>query len=204
MMQKPPAVILAGGRSSRMGGGDKGLLPFGAGCLLTHVQGRLAGQAGRVALNANGDPARFADLGLPVLPDSLPDQPGPLAGVLAALDWAAGLDAASVLTVAGDTPFLPPDLTARLSGVGGLALAASPDDRGVLRDHPTIGLWPTGLRHDLRDWLCAGQRRVRGFTQAHGATRVIWPADPVDPFYNVNTPAQMDHARSILLRHDLP
>lgn len=187
-----------------MGGGDKGLLPFGDGCLLSHIQGRLAGQVGPVALNANGDAGRFGHLGLPVLPDGLPDQPGPLAGILAALDWAAGQGAASVLTVAGDTPFLPRDLVARLvagAGPAGFVLAASPDDRGKLRDHPTIGLWPAALRYDLRDWLMAGQRRVHGFTQSHGATRVIWPAGSVDPFFNVNTPADLDHARSLLVQN---
>lgn len=113
-MTKPLGVILAGGRATRMGGGDKGLLPLGEGRLIDHVLERLGGQVSGIALNANGDPARFSDLGLPVIPDTLPDYPGPLAGVLAGLDWAAEAGTETIVTVAADTPFFPRDLVATL------------------------------------------------------------------------------------------
>ena len=134
-MSSVPGVILAGGLATRMGGGDKGLKVVAGKRLLDHVIARLVPQCGPLAINANGDPARFAEFGLPVLADSLPDYPGPLAGVLAGLDWAAGLGAEAIVTVAADTPFFPADLVARLqaaAGPSGLALAASPDETGKL------------------------------------------------------------------------
>ncbi|QBX35741.1 molybdenum cofactor guanylyltransferase MobA [Paracoccus liaowanqingii] len=195
-----PAMILAGGRATRMGGGDKPLLPLGGRSMLAHVLDRLRPQAGPVALNANGDPARFAAFGLPVRADSLPDHPGPLAGVLAALDWAAGIGADHVLTVAGDTPFLPPDLTLRLQaarGPRGLALAASRTPGGETREHPTVGLWPVALRDDLAATLAAGQRRMRVFTARHQPGLALWPGDP-DPFANINTPDDLARAEARL------
>lgn len=189
-----PAVILAGGLSSRMGGGDKVLLDLHGQPLLAHVIARLAPQVGPLAINANGDPARFARFGLPVLADSLPDFPGPLAGVLAAMDWAAGLGAASVLTAAGDTPFPPHDLAARLQAAGaqGLALAADRDSAGEARLHPTFGLWPTALREDLRAALAEGLRRPRQWAARHQAGTAIF--DGPEPFFNINTAADLAHA----------
>lgn len=195
-----PAVILAGGLSSRMGGGDKGLLTIGGRSLIAHLLDRLAPQCAPVALNANGDPARFAGLGLPVLPDAMPDRPGPLAGVLAAMDWAAGLGAPAVLTAAGDTPFPPADLTRRLAeaaGTSGLAIAASPDPQGAMRDHPTFALWPVALRDDLRATLAAGQRRVLDFAARHQPGRATWDSRPHDPFFNVNRPEDLARAETI-------
>jgi molybdopterin-guanine dinucleotide biosynthesis protein A len=194
-----PAVILAGGMARRMGGGDKGLLHLGGRSLLDHVRGRLAPQAGAIALNANGDPARFADLGLPVLADSLPDRPGPLAGVLAGMDWAAGLGASHVVSAAWDTPFLPHDLVARLVAAGGpagLALAATAGPDGPLRQ-PTFGLWPVALRADLRAALEGGLRKIVAWTDAHGAGMAVFSALPVDPFFNVNTPADLAEAERL-------
>ena len=187
-----PAVILAGGRSSRMGGGDKGLRPLGGRVMLDHVIARLAPQCGPLALNANGDPGRFAALNLPVLPDPVPDQPGPLAGVLAAMEWAAGQGAEAVLTAAGDTPFLPHDLTARLTAAGAPALAASRDG-GRVRVHPVFGLWPVGLRGALRTALDEGQRRVQVWAEAQGARIVVWDVgdDGFDSFFNVNSPEDL-------------
>lgn len=189
-----PAVILAGGLSSRMGGGDKVLLELNGQPLLAHVIARLAPQVGPLAISANGDPARFARFGLPVLADSLPDFPGPLAGILAAMDWAAGLGAASVLTAAGDTPFPPHDLAARLQAAGaqGLALAADRDSAGEARLHPTFGLWPTALREDLRAALAEGLRRPRQWAARHQAGTAIF--DGPEPFFNINTPADLAHA----------
>ncbi|WP_169306072.1 molybdenum cofactor guanylyltransferase [Sulfitobacter sp. 15WGC] len=113
-MKQPLGVILAGGQATRMGGGDKGLLPLGQGTLLSSVIDRLEPQVAGLALNANGDAARFADLGLPVLADSIEGFAGPLAGVLAGLDWAAEQGAESIVTAAADTPFFPCDLVPRL------------------------------------------------------------------------------------------
>lgn len=197
MTDLPPAIILAGGRATRMGGGDKPLLRLGDLTLLDRVIGRLQPQCGVMALNANGDVARFSAFGLPVIADSLPDHPGPLAGILAGMDWAAGQGAKSVVSVAADTPFFPPDLTkmlARNAGPAGLALAASRDATGRLREHPTFGLWPVALRDDLRATLYAGQRRVRSFAAAYSPGLAVWSDDP---FFNVNTPEDLARARLI-------
>lgn len=193
-----PAVILAGGLSSRMGGGDKVLLELNGQPLLAHVIARLAPQVGPLAINANGDPARLARFGLPVLADSLPDFPGPLAGVLAAMDWAAGLGAASVLTAAGDTPFPPKHLAARLQAASsqGLALAADRDSAGAARLHPTFGLWPTALREDLRAALAEGVRRPRQWAARHQAGTAIF--DGPDPFFNINTPDDLAGAATAI------
>jgi len=196
----PPGVILAGGRATRMGGGDKGLRAVAGQRLLDRVIARLAPQCAPLAINANGDPSRLEAFGLPVLPDGLPDHPGPLAGVLAGLDWAAGLGAGAIVTVAADTPFFPHDLAARLAaaaGPAGLALAASPDETGRLQRHPTFGLWPVALRADLRAALEGGLRKIVLWTDAHGAGTAAFEARPFDPFFNVNTPEDILEAERI-------
>ncbi len=193
-MTRPLGVILAGGRATRMGGGDKGLLPLGDGTILGRVIERLAPQVAGLALNANGDPARFAGLDLPVVPDSMAGFAGPLAGVLAGLDWAAETGATHIVSAAADTPFLPADLVARLetaASPGGLALAASPSGR-----HPTFGLWPVALRDDLRAALEGGLRKVLLWTDAHGAGTANFPDD--DAFFNVNTPQDLATAEAML------
>ncbi len=189
-MSLPVAVILAGGQATRMGGGDKGLRMVAGQPLLTHVLARLAPQVGRIALNANGDPARFAAYDLPVIADSLPDWPGPLAGVLAGMDWAASQGAQAVVSVAADTPFFPRNLVARLqaaAGPSGLSLAATREGDKLWR-HPTFGLWPVALRDDLRAALQSGLRKVVLWTDRHGAGTAEFPSAPVDPFFNINTP----------------
>lgn len=196
-----PGVILAGGRATRMGGGDKGLRMIGGRRLIDIVIARLSTQCSPLAINANGDPARFSDLGLPVLPDSLPGFPGPLAGVLAGLDWAAGIGASAIVTAAADTPFFPPDLVARLraaAGPSGLALAASPDQNGKMLAQPTFGLWPTALRDDLRAALQGGLRKVVLWTGAHGAGLAGFSSQPFDPFFNINTPEDIVEAERLL------
>lgn len=195
-----PGVILAGGRASRMGGGDKGLLQLNGRPLLAHVIARLGPQVRELALNAGGDPARFAGFGLPVIADTLPGQPGPLAGVLAGLDWAAGLGAPAIITAAADTPFLPPDLAGRLRAAAspsGLALAASADAGGAVQLHPTFGLWPVSLRDDLRRALHDGMRKVRLWAEAQGAGIAVFPAQPFDPFFNINTPQDLARAETL-------
>jgi len=196
----PAGVILAGGRATRMGGGDKGLRHLGDRRLIDHVIDRLAPQCAALAINANGDPARFAEFGLPVLADSLPDHPGPLAGVLAGLDWAAAEGHAAIVTAAADTPFFPRDLARRLAadaGPSGLALAASRDTDGKLWRHPTFGLWPVALREDLRSALRGGLRKIVLWTDAHGAGLAEFPATPFDPFFNVNAPEDIARAEDL-------
>ena len=203
MTERVPGVILAGGRATRMGGGDKSLRALGGRRILDRVVERLARQCAPLALNANGDPARFADLGLPVLADSIPGHPGPLAGVLAGLDWAAAQGAAEVVTVAADTPFFPEDLVARLCAARsatGLALAATPDETGRLRRHPTFGLWPVALRDDLRAALAGGLRKVVLWTDGHGAGTARFAIDPFDPFFNINRPEDVAEAERLLGR----
>nr|WP_284438328.1 molybdenum cofactor guanylyltransferase MobA [Thalassococcus arenae] len=203
-------VILAGGLATRMGGGDKALLPLGGRPLLAHVIDRLAPQVGGLALNANGDPARFDDFGLPVLPDSIDGFPGPLAGVLAGLDWAAGQGADAVVTVAADTPFFPCDLVPRLllaseGQAHPLVLAATRGDaqtksktRGGLIRHPTFGLWPVALRDDLRAALLDGLRKVVIWTDRHDGREQVFPTDAGDPFFNVNTPQDLAEAEAMV------
>ena len=183
-----PGIILAGGAARRMGGGDKGLLELGRGTVLDSVIARLGPQVDALAINANGDPARFAHLGLPVLPDGVADRPGPLAGILAAMRWGAGRGAARVATVAADTPFLPGDLIARLAARPGLVLAASPGGR-----HPTFGLWPTDLADDLESALGQGVRKVVAFCDRAGWSVAAFPEDGA--FFNVNTPEDLAEAR---------
>lgn len=188
-MEAPVGMILAGGQATRMGGGDKGLRPFRGGTLLGAVVARLSPQVADLALNAGGDPARFAGYGLPVVADSVTGQPGPLAGVLAGMDWAAAQGAAAVVTVPCDTPFLPGDLVPRLmlAGGGGLAVAESGG-----RLHPTVALWPVTLRAALRAALMAGERRVRDFAAGHGAAVAVFPLTDPDGFANANTPQELE------------
>ena len=201
----PLGVILAGGLARRMGGGDKGLLALGGRPILGHVIDRLGPQVGGLALNANGDAARFADYDLPVVADSVEGFAGPLAGVLAGLDWAAGQGADSIVTAAADTPFFPRDLVARLTACASgqthpLVLAATPDpQRGTIR-HPTFGLWPVALRDDLRAALEGGLRKVVLWTDAHGGREAVFPEGPPDPFFNVNTPEDLAEARALMER----
>jgi molybdopterin-guanine dinucleotide biosynthesis protein A len=173
-----------------MGGGDKPMRTIGGRTILDHVIARLAPQCDGLLLNANGDPSRFARFGLPVIADTVGDYPGPLAGVLAALDWMAEnrTEATWLVSVAGDCPFLPRDLVerfhqARVSANAQLCVAASGG-----RSHPVIGLWDVGLRHELRHALVAeGMRKIDRWTANYRLATVPWPVDPVDPFFNANT-----------------
>jgi len=196
-------VILAGGRATRMGGGDKGLLPLGKRPILAHVLARLAPQVDAVALNANGDPARFAAFGLPVLPDGMDGWPGPLAGVLAGLDWAAAEGAGHVVSAAADTPFFPDDLVARLRAAAAeagqpLAMAVTPRPDGGHDRHPTFGLWPVALREDLRAALAGGRRKIVAWTEPHGCAHAVFRGRAPAPFFNVNTPDDLAEAEALL------
>jgi molybdenum cofactor guanylyltransferase len=193
-------VVLAGGLARRMGGGDKARLRIGGRTILERVLARLKPQCSALILNANGDPARFADTGLDVVPDGVPGFAGPLAGILAGLDWAAAhaSDVTDVLSVPGDCPFLPDDLAARLASARAagrvpLACARSGEWR-----HPVIGLWPLELRHDLRKALLdEGLHKIETFTVRYGVAIADWPAVPVDPFFNVNTPEDAAEAERL-------
>jgi molybdopterin-guanine dinucleotide biosynthesis protein A len=200
-MKQPLGVILAGGQATRMGGGDKGLLPLGGATLLSSVVTRLEPQVAGLALNANGDAARFDALGLPVIADSIDGFAGPLAGVLAGLDWAAAQGAETVVTAAADTPFFPCDLVPRLllaaeGMTHPLALAATPDPKRGTARHPTFGLWPVALRDDMRAALKGGLRKVVLWTQQHDARDALFPDE--DAFFNVNTPEDLARAERML------
>ncbi|TPL53782.1 molybdenum cofactor guanylyltransferase MobA [Mesorhizobium sp. B2-4-2] len=183
-------VVLAGGLGRRMGGGDKPTRVIGGRTMLEHVIERLGPQCEGLVLNANGDPVRFARFGLPVVADTIEDYPGPLAGMLAALDWTADNrpDVEWVVSAAGDCPFLPRDLVARLQRArmtegADLAVAASGGQA-----HPVIGLWKVALRDELRHALTnEGLRKIDRWTSRYGLATVSWPAEPVDPFFNANT-----------------
>ncbi|XUM24611.1 molybdenum cofactor guanylyltransferase MobA [Bradyrhizobium oligotrophicum S58] len=200
-----PGVLLAGGRAQRMGGGDKPLRMVDGRTILERVIARLAPQCSRLILNANGDPARFAGNGLAVVPDGVAGFPGPLAGILAGLDWVAAHmpEARWVLSAAGDCPFLPRDLVARLAGARAaehaeLALAASAG-----QTHPVIGLWPVGLRKDLRHALVAEDiRKVTRFTARYKVATVSWPTVPLDPFFNANTAVDLAEAERLAALDD--
>jgi molybdopterin-guanine dinucleotide biosynthesis protein A len=203
-MSEPLGLVLAGGLARRMGGGDKPMTRVGGKTILARVLERMTPQCSRVILNANGDPARFADTGLPVVADDVPDFAGPLAGILAGLDWAAAHapDISTVVSVPGDCPFLPRDLVARLSEAreaAGQPLACA---RSGEWRHPVVGLWPVALRVDLRRALTEeGMRKIELWTARHGVALADWPADPVDPFFNVNTPEDAAAAERLAAQH---
>ena len=204
MTGKPLGVVLAGGLARRMGGGDKARLRIGGRTILERVLARLKPQCAALILNANGDPARFADTGLAVVPDSVPDFAGPLAGILAGLDWAAreAPDVADIVSVPGDCPFLPEDLVARLSAARTREAAPLACARSGEWRHPVVGLWPVALRGDLRQALVAeGLRKIEAWTARHGVAVADWPAVPVDPFFNINTPEDAAEAERIAARH---
>jgi molybdopterin-guanine dinucleotide biosynthesis protein A len=193
-------VVLAGGLARRMGGGDKTRIPIAGRSILERVLERMRPQCAALILNANGDPARFADTGLPVVTDSVPDFAGPLAGILAALDWAAAHhpERADIVSVPGDCPFLPQDLVERLAGARRaaatpLACARSGDWR-----HPVVGLWQVALREDLRHALIEEKlHKIETWTARHGVAVADWPTLPFDPFFNVNSPADAAEAERI-------
>ncbi|MGC2087779.1 MAG: molybdenum cofactor guanylyltransferase MobA [Bradyrhizobium sp.] len=195
-----PCVLLAGGLARRMGGGDKPMRAIGGRTILDRVIARLKPQCSDLILNANGDPARFAAFGLPVVPDSVADFPGPLAGILAGLDWVAANrpDAAWMLSAAGDCPFLPRDLVARLTAArttegAELGVAASGN-----QSHPVIGLWKVALREELRHALTVEDiRRIDRFTARYPLATVSWPITPVDPFFNANTAEDLAEAERL-------
>ncbi|SFP79275.1 molybdenum cofactor guanylyltransferase [Bradyrhizobium sp. Ghvi] len=203
----PPTlgVLLAGGLARRMGGGDKPMRTIGGRTILERVIARLSPQCDGLILNANGDPARFGAFGSPVISDDVPGFPGPLAGVLAALDWTATNrpDVDWVLSAAGDCPFLPRDLVARLHEARArenaqLAVAASGG-----QSHPVIGLWRVALRDELRHALVVEDlRKIDRWTARYPLATVTWPAEPLDPFFNANTVEDIAEAERLAALDD--
>jgi molybdopterin-guanine dinucleotide biosynthesis protein A len=202
-----PGVLLAGGLARRMGGGDKPMRRIGGRTLLARVMARLEPQCDGLVLNANGDPARFADFGLPVIADTVANFPGPLAGILAALDWASvnRPEVTWVLSAAADCPFLPRDLVARLHQARAeqnaeLAVAASDG-----QPHHVIGLWNVSLREELRHALVAEDiRRVESFTARYRLATVTWPVETLDPFFNANTTDDIAVAGELAMLDERP
>jgi molybdopterin-guanine dinucleotide biosynthesis protein A len=193
-------ILLAGGRASRMGGGDKGLRRIGGATILARVIATMAKQCVGLVLNANGDPARFAAYGLPVIADSLAGFQGPLAGVLAGLDWVAANrpDLAFAVSAPTDTPFLPSDLVARLQAARFEKDADIACARSASGAHPVIALWPVAIRGALRHALVDEDlRKVGLFTQRHRLAYADWAAAPFDPFFNANEPADLAIAEAI-------
>ena len=198
-------VLLAGGLARRMGGGDKPMRTIGGRTILERVIARLSPQCSGLILNANGDPARFASFGLQVVADDVPGFPGPLAGILAALDWTAanrpGVE--WVLSAAGDCPFLPRDLVARLHDArerenARLAVAASGG-----QSHPVIGLWDVALRDELRHALVVEDlRKIDRWTARYPLATVNWPVEPLDPFFNANTVEDIAEAERLAALDD--
>ncbi len=199
-MTEIPGVLLAGGLARRMGGGDKPMRMIGGRTILARVIARLEPQCDGLILNANGDPARFEAFGLPVIADGVADYPGPLAGLLAALDWMAANrpQVKWILSAAGDCPFLPRDLVARLDQARAaenaeLAVAASGE-----WTHPVIGLWSVRLRNELRRALVdEGLRKIDRWTARYKLATVTWPTTPVDPFFNANTAEDIAEAERL-------
>ncbi len=208
----PTATILAGGLSRRMfesdaRRGDKGLLDLGGRSMIEHVIARVRPQTSALVLNANGDPARFAELGLPIAADPVDGFVGPLAGVLAGMRWTADRhpEVTHTVTVSSDAPFIPLDLVHRLMN----ALVDSPHAIAIAASagnvHPVIGLWPVAHADDLDAALRAGVRKVLAWTDRHGTIPVDFPmvragGRDVDPFFNANTPQELADARDLLDR----
>ncbi len=201
-MTVPPTLglVLAGGLARRMGGGDKARIKIGGITILQRVLSCLTPQCGDIIINANGDPKRFADIGLPVVADSVPDFAGPLAGILAGLDLATTHAPQSewLVSVPADCPFLPNDLVARLHQArlaAGTSLACA---RSGEWRHPVVALWPVALREDLRHALVdEGLHKIEIWTARHGVAIAEWPVEPIDPFFNVNTPEDAARAEAL-------
>ena len=204
--QTPPVagVILAGGLATRMGGGDKTLKAIGERKILDIVIERIRPQVADLAFNTNNDPLSYTDLNMPIISDHFENRYGPLAGILAGMEWACQKGYSLMVTIAGDTPFFPEDLVSKLvfrqrPDQESIVLAATRDtaSKKIYR-HPTFGLWSVHLRHDLRENLAKGVRKIVQWTDQHHAKLVEFPIGKVDPFFNINTPADLQEAESLM------
>jgi molybdenum cofactor guanylyltransferase len=203
-MEPVAGVVLAGGLSRRMGGGDKAFREIGGKPLIQHAIERLSPQCRVVAINANGDPGRFAAFGLPVVADASDDFQGPLAGILAGLRWAASAspDLRFVATAACDTPFFPMNLVEKLLAAAGPAYPAIALAKSAGQLHPVFGLWPAGFADDLAQALASGMRKVGQWAGRHRHFAVEFPLIPAagglaDPFFNANTPEEFAEAEAL-------
>lgn len=195
------AVLLAGGLARRMGGGDKCLLELGGRTLLARAIERITPQVGQVILNANGDAARFGDIGLPVIADTIAGNAGPLAGVLSGMEWLRenAPDTPWLLTAPTDAPFLPADLVERLLAAAKEAAVPIACAASGGRRHPPIALWDVALAEDLRRAMTEEEiRKVDLWTAHHGVVAVEWPSAPIDPFFNINRPEDLTAAEAAL------
>ena len=210
-MEEVAGVILAGGLSRRMGGGDKGLRNLRAKPLMAHAIERLSPQASPIAVNANGDPSRFSGFGLPVVADAVADYSGPLAGVLAGLRWASAVapDARYIVTAACDTPFFPKDLVARFLAEAGNTYPAIVLAQSGGQIHPVFGLWPISLADDLANAIATGTRKVLHWTDRHIHFTAEFElaslgGQLIDPFFNANTPQELEAAEQLLMAEREP
>jgi molybdopterin-guanine dinucleotide biosynthesis protein A len=199
---KPAGVLLAGGVASRMGGGDKSLRMLAGQPILAHVIARIRPQVPTLILNANGDPARFAEWGLPVAADAIPDYPGPLAGIHAGMRWVQDHcpETADIVSIPTDTPFLPIDLIERLLSVrtaeGAEIVVASSGGQA----HPVVAIWPVRLTTELYRLVTAdGMRRVTDFARRYTVAYADFPVAGIDPFFNVNRPGDLELAQSLIV-----
>lgn len=200
-------VLFAGGQSRRMGGGDKSLRALGGRPMIAHAIDTLAAQVDALIINANGDPARFAAFGLPVVPDRDADFAGPLAGLLAGMMWTRAHcpTARHVMTAACDTPFFPADIAARLSAAAGAADADIAIAASGGQGHFVFGLWPVALADDLEAYLAEGRRKVQDWIARYAHVTVDFlPVEiggaSVDPFFNINTPEDLAQAEALLAK----
>jgi len=194
-------VLLAGGQARRMGGGDKCLRELGGKTLLARTIERVKPQVKTLVLNANGDPARFADYGLPVIPDVVDGFAGPLAGILTGLEWvrANAPNCPWVLSTPTDAPFLPDDLVETMKDAVVELFADMACAMSNGRSHPVVGLWPVRLAGELRRALVEEDiRKIDVWTERFRVAEVEFPADPVDPFFNANRPEDLAEAEHLL------
>ena len=198
-----PGIILAGGLSRRMGGGDKGLLMLGKTTIIERVIDKISPQVGSLAININGDSSRFPDYKLPIIPDSIKGYLGPLSGILAGMEWAFKNGNRYIATVAADTPFLPDDFIKRLHAMVksknlNIGIAAS---RFLRRDnvfiHPTFGIWEVALKDDLRDALANDTRKIMFWAKKFKLDYYYFDTSDKlsDPFFNINTPDDLEEAK---------
>ncbi|MGH6812048.1 MAG: molybdenum cofactor guanylyltransferase MobA [Methylocella sp.] len=198
-------ILLAGGRALRMGGGDKALQNLGGMTLLARAIAAMRPQCESLVVSANGDPARFAEYDLPIVADDVPGFMGPLAGILAGLDWIAARcpDVHLAISAPADTPFLPGDLAARLKDARAKDNASIACARSGGRTHQAVAVWPVSIRCDLRHALVVEDvRKIEAFLQNHSRAIVEWPIEPYDPFFNANDPSDLAAAETILSQRD--
>lgn len=194
-------VVLAGGRSSRMGQQDKAFCQLGQQCLIETVIGRVMPQVDELIINTNSEQPAYRALGLPIIKDCADGQLGPLVGILSAMEWIAAQRPQChwLASFSVDTPFVPLDTVDKLFPAIEREQTLLASVRSEQRTHPVIGLWSLQLRGDLREQLLHHQmRKVDRWTARHGVAIVDFDAEPVDPFFNVNTPDELDTARAIL------